>query len=97
MTKSYLSVTAPVWTGQTNATLTVVVENQKVHRSTRSGCVGLMPSGLPAALQETKIGPDKGADGYPMNHCVGYIGVFFVDNVQLDENRVFSCDVIGRR
>jgi hypothetical protein len=48
-------------------------------------------------IQETKVGPDKGADGYPMNHCVGYIGAFFVDNVQLDENRVFSCDIVRRR
>ena len=48
-------------------------------------------------IQKTKVGPDKDANGYLMKHCVGYVGVFYVDNVQLDENRVFSCDIVGRR
>jgi hypothetical protein len=48
-------------------------------------------------IQKTKVGPDTDKDGYLMNHCDGYVGVFFVDNVVLDANNVFSCDIVGRR
>ena len=47
-------------------------------------------------VQEDKWGPDKAANGFLMCHCVGYIGVFLVDNVVFDDEEGFSCDFVGR-
>jgi hypothetical protein len=47
-------------------------------------------------IQITVEGPDLNAQGYPMGHCVGYLGIATVANVKFDPCNLprFSCDIV---
>lgn len=47
-------------------------------------------------IQKDKLGPELDVNGVPIHHCIGYVGVFEVDNVVFDEEKGFSCDLIRR-
>jgi hypothetical protein len=47
-------------------------------------------------VQRTQVGPEINQDGHPRPRCVGYIGVFFVDNVVWDPTNTFTCDLVGK-
>jgi hypothetical protein len=45
-------------------------------------------------IQITQWGPEYDQEGYPIFHCVDYLGAFTVSNPRLTKDKFFRCDEV---